>query len=163
MKNLLEPKKLIVLLLIAGVSLILSAFFIEHVLGAKPCIMCWWQRYIHWAITAICIIGFTTKKHILAFYGVTIASLSGFVVAIWQTLVQQKILPTPGCGATEDIMPLNSSALINSINNGAYTLPSCDKIDFTILGFSLANWNIIVMFAFMLVAGMSIWYNKNRG
>lgn len=166
MKNLiltwLKPNKLVPLIFIGGITLICSAFFIEYVLEVKPCQMCWWQRYIHWGITAIALLGFLTKKYIVALYGIAIGSLSGFYVAVWHTLVQQKIIAPPGCGNTGDVMPLNPTDLMATINAGSFTLPSCDRIDFTILGFSLANWNIVVMLTFILVASYSICYNRHK-
>lgn len=158
----LQPHILVPLFFLGGVVLIGSAFFIEYVLGAKPCQMCWWQRYIHWGLTAIALLGWLSRKHILALCGIVLGSLGGLYIAVWQTLVQQKILPPPGCGDTGDAMPLNPNDLINSLNTGAYTLPSCDKIDFTIFGLSLANWNIVVMLSFALVAGFAIWYNRHK-
>jgi len=157
-----QPNILVTLLLLGGVSLIVSSFFIEYVLEVKPCQMCWWQRYIHWGITAIALLGFISKKYIITLWVIVIGSLSGFVVATWHTLVQQKIIAAPGCGSTGDIMPLNPNDLLATLNAGSFTLPSCDKIDFTIFGFTIANWNVVVMLSFMLVASFSIWYNSHK-
>ena len=158
----LTPKILVPLMLIDCVFLIGSAFYIEYELGVQPCQMCWWQRYIHWAMTAILLSGIISKKHILALWGIMLASLGGLYVAIWHTLVQQKIIAPPGCGSTGDTIPLDPADLMESLNAGAFTLPSCDRIDFTIFNLSLSNWNIVVMGSFVLVAGIAICYNRHK-
>jgi disulfide bond formation protein DsbB len=160
--TILTPKILLALLLIDCIFLIGGAFYIEHVLDVAPCKMCWWQRYDHWFITAVVLLGMISKKHILALWGVIAGSLVGTYLAIWHTLVQQKIIDPPGCGDVGDTVPLDPDSLMNSLQTGSFTLPSCDSIDFTIFGLSLANLNIVAMLAFALVASFSIWYNHHK-
>jgi len=47
-----DSKPLAAIAAVAGIFTV-SAFVLESGFGIRPCPMCWWQRYVHWAITSI--------------------------------------------------------------------------------------------------------------
>lgn len=140
-----SPQRATQLLFITGAALVVSAFVLEYGFGARPCTMCWWQRYAHWAITAFAAIALVSKFNrltTLALAGAVFTSLIGLGIAGWQTLAQLGVLELPDVcsgGAlhvAEDLVAQLS---------GQLPPPRCDDKGFTILGLSLAMWNIPAM------------------
>ena len=136
------------LLLLAGIALVLSAsgFILEYGFGVLPCHMCWWQRYMHYAILAASLIGLLLPpRHILkSCYPVILASLVGLGIAAWQYAAQHGWLPFPA-SCTSGGMPTyaNPDDLLAAMQ--ATKIVPCDKENFTLLGLSLAGWNIPAM------------------
>ncbi len=151
--NKLPAAKQFLLFAVFGALLIISAFILEYGFDARPCHLCWMQRYGHWALTAVAIIAAVIPQipRFVGLGGVALAAIYGFGMGIYQVLVQYKIIAAPtGCSNTKIVIPDNVNDFITSLQKPILP-PPCDRIDFTIFGLTLAAWNIIVM-AFVLGA-----------
>lgn len=135
--------------------LIVAAFVLEYGFNAKPCHLCWMQRYGHWVMAGFGLVGGLLGAMVplvarLGFLGVVGAALYGLWTGVYQVLVQFKIVPAPqGCSSANMAIPTNVEDFMAALQN-PIVAPPCDKIDFTILGLTLAAWNAIIM-AVMLV------------
>jgi disulfide bond formation protein DsbB len=143
------------LLLLAALALTLSAsgFVLEYGFHVLPCKMCWWQRYIHWAVAAIALLG-TVHPRLprIAFSGILIVGVFGFGIAAWQFAAQHGWLPFPPTCAADPSQALASAEDLLTAMNQTKIVP-CDKENFRLLGLSLAGWNIPAMLAILLLAG----------
>lgn len=141
------PHYALLALALMGVGLIISAFIIEYVFNAPPCQMCWWQRYLHWGLTAVAILGWLVRykinpKHTLL--GVALFAMAGFVIAVWQIMVQAHIVPLPSsCGSSAAAFAQGTDLLAEL--KKPMTNPTCDEVNFRVLGLSLAMWNGYLM------------------
>ena len=149
-KLLFNRENALALIALGMLGLVLSAFVLEYGFDAKPCQMCWWQRYVHWAIGAIAFVGWLLRHKIKPLFSLSalyFLSLVGAVISLWQMLVQRKILPAPeGCGAADVEAAKSAAALLANLKGGVVdVMPPCDQIDFTILTLSLADWNFLIM------------------
>ncbi len=147
-----------ILLLLACMAFGLSAsgFVLEYGFGVIPCKMCWWQRYAHWAILALSLLGAAHPKlQRPALMAILSAALTGLGIAAWQFAAQHGWLPFPA-SCTSDAAQAFSSAedLLSNLNR--VKIVPCDKETFTLLGLSLAGWNIPAMLAVLGLSGLAL-------
>lgn len=147
------PQKILLLLTLYALLLSASGFILEHFFNAIPCHMCWWQRYIHWALAGAGIMAVVLNKPKRGLVLLTVIAGLGLYVAIWQVLVQQGILAAPAsCGQPTGEVFGNSTDLLSALNAGNVLPPKCDEVNFTMFGYSLAVWNILAMGFTMIAA-----------
>lgn len=145
----LTSRQLLLFLFVVALGLSASGFILEYSFGAAPCRMCWWQRYVHYILAVVAALGLLTRKDKTAALGASLASLTGLFIAVWQTGGQYKWWQLPefcvGKSAVQSTLTDLSSAFAN-------LPPRCDEVGFTILSFSLAEWNIPAMLLTFWVA-----------
>lgn len=150
----LPPRTVVALYALGSAVLVLMAFVLEHGFGALPCQMCWWQRYGHWAMAAVAGTSAALPRLLPPVWGLAatlLAALYGLGVAVYQILVQLKLVPLPqGCGSTGLKIEASVEDFLKALQNPVVA-PSCDRVDFHILGLSLADWNALTMAAAIAV------------
>lgn len=136
------------LVALAAFAAILSAsgFVLEYGFNVLPCKMCWWQRYAHYAILAVSLLGLTLPpKHTLkSLYPIILISMAGLAIALWQFAAQQGWLPFPASCTSGGIPTYAAPDDLLAAMQTTKVVP-CDKETFTLLGLSLAAWNIPAM------------------
>ena len=146
MTRTLSPTTVFAALLGFALALTASGFILEYGFNVIPCQMCWWQRYAHWAIGGFALIGYALPQRpmrISMAFAVGAASLVGLYIALWQVAAQHGVLPfPPSCTGTGGAMA-GATDLLAAI--GTTKVVPCDKETFTLLGLSLAAWNIPAM------------------
>lgn len=151
-------------LLVAGMlAMVASAYVLEHFFNAIPCKMCWWQRYVHWAVLGLAVAGTVVPqaavRRVLA-GGLVAAAFAGLYIAGWQVLAQLGWLPFPasctgGSGAlsgAEDLL-----AAMNTVK-----IVPCDAEAFELFGLTLAMWNLPVMLG-VLASGILLMCKPTKG
>lgn len=135
-------------LLLAGMlGLILSAQILTRVFGVIPCPMCLWQRYIHMALAVLAAISLSPKTHRLTLPTIGTLALAGWAIAAWQFAAQHGLLPwPPSCGSTSAQSLVAQADDLLAAMQSTKVVP-CDKETFTVLGLSLAGWNMPIMAA----------------
>ena len=129
------------LIILLCLSSICYAFFVEYILGYKPCILCKYQRVPYFLGLIIGFFGFfkpsNTKICIYIFLTFLISMiLSGYHVGIEQELYQSVFSCSDNnLGVLEKGKLLESLKVIN---------PDCRNVNFAILGVSLATINLIL-------------------
>ena len=158
----LKADKVFMLFFLLSVLLVVSAFVIEYGFGAAPCPMCWQQRYVHWAVGVLALIGFLTpsknaKKGVLA--ALILSSLTGLWSAMHQSLGQLGLVELPAtCGSGSGLAE-NAGDLLAALSN-PQKIPDCGDWGFTIFGLTLAMWNVFVMTG--MAVFLSRWVYLNR-
>lgn len=147
-----------ILLLLALIAAILTAsgFILEYGFHVLPCKMCWWQRYAHYALLAAALIGLAHPKLPKPALAAIIAtSLGGLGIALWQFAAQHGWLPFPASCTSDATQTFASANDLLTALNQTKVVP-CDQETFTLLGLSLAGWNIPAMFLTTFLAAMGL-------
>ncbi len=161
--KLLKYKNVFILFVLFSLALTTTAFVIEYYFHAKPCELCWYQRYYHWALGVIALLGLCLPKIFKPRFTLmllALVSLIGLGTAIYHTLVQQGIFQS-GCGAKE-IMNASLEDFKAALMNGLEPEPLCSDKGFTIFGLSLANWNIPTMLVSLMYALAAFWFRNDH-
>lgn len=150
MKLPLSPRQLLCGVGLLALGLLASGFVLEYAFDVLPCQMCWWQRYAHVAIALCALLG-AWKSTKYGAIGVALSALAGAGVAGWQVAAQQHWLPFPASctsGGETAVLGADLMAAMAQVK----VIP-CDLETFTILGLSLAAWNLPLM---LLCAGVAV-------
>ena len=107
------------LLLIFSTFVILFAFFVEYVLGHKPCNLCLLQR-VPYILTIVMIILVIMLKNLekLSFLLLGIIFLSGTVLSIYHVGIEQGlIVESFVCGSNIDTTIIDKTEILKQLNN----------------------------------------------
>ena len=146
------------LIILLCVSSICYAFFVEYILGYKPCILCKYQRAPYILALIIGLLGFfkptNTKINIYIFLTfLTSMTLSGYHVGIEQELYQSIF----NC-SDDNLSILEESKLLESLG---VINPDCRNVNFAVFGVSLATINFVLSFVISSVSYYLYSYAKN--
>ena len=146
------------LIILLCLSSICYAFFVEYILGYKPCILCKYQRVPYVLGLIIGIFGFlkpsNTKISIYIFLTFLVSmTLSGYHVGIEQELYQSIF----NC-SDDNLSILEEGKLLESLN---VINPDCRNVNFAIFGVSLATINFVLSFVISSVSYYLYSYAKN--
>jgi len=157
-----KNKLILNLMLIFSIFAILAAYFIQYVLGHKPCNLCLFERLPYFfSIIIISICLFTQKFEkitliILSLIFFIAALLSFYHFGIEQGFIKESLV----CDLNSENKNLSKEALLNQLKK----MPvSCKDITFKIFGLSLATFNIfisIILSAITLKIFLN--YEKNK-
>ena len=134
-------KILFLILLILSIS-IFSAYFIEYVLGHKPCKLCIYQRYPYFISIFLIFNILIFKKYIkLSLLGLMLVSLFGSVIAFYHVGIEQGFFDeSVVCNVKNFDQNLTKDELFKAL--GENTI-SCKTVTFRVFGLSLATINTI--------------------
>ena len=134
-------KILFLILLILSIS-IFSAYFIEYVLGHKPCKLCIYQRYPYFISIFLILNILIFKKYIkLSLLGLMLVSLLGSVIAFYHVGIEQGFFDeSVVCNVKNFDQNLTRDELFKAL--GENTI-SCKTVTFRVFGLSLATINTI--------------------
>tara|TARA_E500000178_G_scaffold185821_1_gene184035 strand:+ start:133 stop:609 length:477 start_codon:yes stop_codon:yes gene_type:complete len=146
------------LIILLSLSSICYAFFVEYILGYKPCILCKYQRLPYILTLIIGLIGFVkpSNKRVIFFIFLTFLismTLSGYHVGIEQELYQSIF----NC-SDNNLSILEEGKLLESLN---VINPDCRNVNFAIFGVSLATINFVLSFVISSVSYYLYSYAKN--
>ena len=150
------------LIFIISIVALVSAFFIEHILGHQPCNLCILER-IPYLITIIIILLNYKFVHlekyfilllILIFLAATILSLYHF--GIEQGLVKESLV----CDLKNGSNLLLKEDILKQLQQKSV---SCQDVTFKIFGLSLTTYNIIISLIISIITTkMYFDYDKSR-
>jgi len=141
-------KKFYIIIFTLSFFSLAAAFYIEYILGFKPCILCVYQR-IPYAIAlfiSLTVFFVGNRNILLIILGLTFLAgilLSGYHVSIEKGFIE----PIFSC-IGENIKALEKEEILKSLNN---IKPDCKDVDFSIFGISLATLNFIISFVLTIV------------
>ena len=157
-----KNKTILNLILIFSIIALISAYFIEHVLGHKPCNLCLIERLPYILSIIIILTNFIVKKFekyififlVFTFLCATIVSFYHF--GIEQGFFKESII----CDANNVIENMTKEDLLNELQKKTI---SCKNVSFTFFGLSLAAINTIVSIILSVINFKSfINYEKNK-
>ena len=147
--------------LISLIALI-SAYFIEHVLGHQPCNLCLLERIPYFFSIIIIILNLKFNHFekffifllIIVFLGATLLSLYHF--GIEQGLIQESLV----CDLQNASETLSKEEILKQLQQKSV---SCKDVTFKIFGLSLTTFNIIISCLITIILiKMYFEYDKNR-
>ena len=146
------------LIILLCLGSIFYAFFVEYILGYKPCILCKYQRLPYVLGLIIGLFGFfkpsNTKISIYIFFTFLISmTLSGYHVGIEQELYQSIF----NC-SDDNLSILEEGKLLKSLS---VINPDCRNVNFAVFGVSLATINFVLSFVISSVSYYLYSYAKN--
>ncbi|MFL2897839.1 MAG: disulfide bond formation protein B [Candidatus Pelagibacter sp.] len=131
------------LILIFSILSILFAFYVEYILGHKPCNLCLFQRlpYILIIFLIILLLIFRNFERLI-FLFLSIIFLSGALLALYHVGIEQGIFSESFvCKGDDNDGTLNKEKILKQLKIRQI---SCKDVTFTMLGVSLATINTFV-------------------
>ena len=147
--------------LISFIALI-SAYFIEYILGHQPCNLCVYERIPYFLAILIVLINYKYNKLekylilLLAIIFFIATMLSLYHLGIEQGFIQESLL----CGLERGADIVDKDEILKQLQQKSI---SCKDVTFKIFGLSLTNYNIII--SLLLTIGLIkiyFGYEKNR-
>ena len=147
--------------LISLVSLI-SAYFIEHILGHQPCNLCLIERIPYGLSLTLIILNYFFKKNekfiILLLIIIFVFSL---VISLYHFGIEQGFFEESAvCGLKNSVEIISKEELLKQLQEKNI---SCKDVTFRIFGLSLTSINILISFILsILLTKIFISYEKNK-
>lgn len=152
----LTPRILFLAGSLASGALIAIALYMQYALNLEPCPLCIFQRLFVMALGAVALLGALHNPGLLGrrVYAALMAllALGGGAVAARQVWLQH--LPAdqvPECGPGLDYM-LETFPLQDTLSLVLRGSGECAEVEWTLLGFSIAEWMLAVFAGFLLYA-----------
>ena len=139
------------LILIFSVSALVSAFFIEYVLGHEPCNLCLLQRLPYLGVILAFLLIFLIDKFERKFFFITtFLFLISLILSIYHVGIEQGIIEESFvCSLEQNINSLSKEDVLKSLKNKPV---SCKDVNFTIFGLSLATINTFASITFAAIS-----------
>jgi disulfide bond formation protein DsbB len=163
MNALLQPRTAAALVLLASAATLGGAFAFQYLGGLAPCILCWWQRYAHFAIIGfalLAVLPVAPAVRSLLLLGAAAAALTGTGIAVFHVGVEHHWWQgTAECGST-----LGAANSIDEMRKMLLAQPvvRCDEVAWSLFGISMAGYNVLISLAlgvFALAAALQGWRN----
>ena len=158
----LKNKFYLKIILIFSLIALISAFFIEHILGHKPCNLCLIQRIPYGISVALIATIFILKKNekflilLLVLTFIFSLSISIYHFGIEQGFFQESAV----CNSKSFSENITKEDLLKRL---AEKTVSCKDVTFRIFGLSLTSINIVISLIFIITfTKIYISYEKNR-
>ena len=161
MINLSKKNLFTAIFLISFIALI-SAYFIEYILGHQPCNLCVYERIPYFLAILIVLINYKynkLEKYLilsLAIIFLIATILSLYHLGIEQGFIQESLL----CDLEKGANIVDKDEILKQLQQKSI---SCKDVTFKIFGLSLTNYNIII--SLLLTIGLTkiyFGYEKNR-
>ncbi|MDC0616182.1 disulfide bond formation protein B [Candidatus Pelagibacter sp.] len=157
-----KNKKMLNLILLFSVFAVITAYFIQYILGHQPCNLCLIERipYIFAIIIiSVCLISNKFEKItliilILTFFAATLISFYHFGIE------QEFIMESLVCDLNNPNNELTKEDLLNQLKE----MPvSCKDVTFKIFGLSLATFNVFIsLILSAIIMKIFLGYEKNK-
>ena len=156
----LKNKTTLNLVLIFSVFALSSAYFVQYILGHKPCNLCLIERLPYIFSIILILLSLILNKFekifiillVLVFISATIISFYHF--GIEQGFFQESLV----CNSDNEISNLNKEDLLKELQKKTI---SCKDVDFTLFGLSLATINTIISFILSVIT-LKIFFNYEK-
>ena len=161
MFNLSKKNLFTVIFFISFIALV-SAYFIEYILGHQPCNLCVYERIPYFLAILIVLINYKfnkLEKYLilsLAIIFLIATILSLYHLGIEQGFIQESLL----CDLEKGANIVDKDEILKQLQQKSI---SCKDVTFKIFGLSLTNYNIII--SLLLTIGLTkiyFGYEKNR-
>ena len=158
----LSKKNLFISIFLISLIALISAYFIEYILGHQPCSLCLYERVPFFLAILIVLINYKYDKLekyfilllAIIFFIATILSL--YHIGIEQGFIQESFL----CDLKKGANIIDKDEILKQLQQKSI---SCKDVTFKIFGLSLTNYNIII--SLLLTIGLTkiyFGYEKNR-
>ncbi len=129
-------------------ALLIAAFAFQHLGGLAPCKLCLWQRWPHGVAMGVGALALFVPGILLPLLGM-IAALGTAAIGAYHTGVEKGWWEGPATCSAQGTEGLSAQELMDQIL--AAPLVRCDEVAWSMLGLSMASWNMI---AALVLAGL---------
>ena len=159
MNKLLKLKNIYLLISAISIFTLLSAVYIEYILGVKPCILCLYQRVPYIIAIFFCFFGYYNLKNKLWIYLLVITFLISAILSGYHVGIENNVFNEfSGCTSNNSNIT-NKDELLKALKE---TQPNCKDVTFKLLGFSLATINLFLSIIIIILSIKIIKNEKNR-
>jgi len=158
----LKNKPTLSLILIFSVFALIAAYFIQYILGHKPCNLCLIERLPYISSIILTLLSLILKKFekiifiLLALIFISATIISFYHFGIEQGFFQESLV----CNSDNEISNLNKEDLLKELQKKAI---NCKDVDFRLFGLSLATINTIISFILSVITFKIFFnYEKNK-
>ena len=158
----LKNKTTLSLILIFSVFALIAAYFIQYILGHKPCNLCLIERLPYISSIILTLLSLILKKFekiifiLLALIFISATIISFYHFGIEQGFFQESLV----CNSDNEINNLNKEDLLKELQKKTI---SCKDVDFRLFGLSLATINTIISFILSVITfKLFLSYEKNK-
>ena len=154
-------KNLFKIIFFLSIFSLISAYFIEHVLGHQPCNLCLFERIPYLFAIILTLLSFKLKHFqkifiillIIVFFVATLLSL--YHLGIEQGFIQESLV----CNLQGDSTVLSKEEILKQLQQKTV---NCKDVTFKIFGLSLTTFNVLISFLLtFLLSKMYLDYEKN--
>ena len=158
MKRIITIKNLYIFIFLLSLFSILSALYIEYVLGAIPCKLCIYQRIPYIISIFISFVGYNYFKNDKILFLIIITFLFSVLISGYHYGIENNIFEEfSGCtGNSLEIV--DKTELLNSLNEN---VASCKDAIFKLFGMSLAGINFMLSLLIIVYSFLTLFYEKN--
>ena len=139
---------------------ILSAFFMQYVLGHAPCKLCTYQRIPYYIIILVGLITLFFPKIIkLTSFLLILLQLAEFLVSNYHTLSTFEVISYSGCQSAEipsDINVLKEALMSDTL------IVNCSNANLEYFGIPLSIYNSFFSLMFLIVIVFNAYKEKNQ-
>ena len=160
MPNLIQ-KNLFRIIFLLSIFALISAYFIEYMLGHQPCNLCLLERIPYFCAIILVLLNFKFSQFkkfftfalIIVFLIATLLSL--YHLGIEQGLIQESLV----CDLQSDTIILSKEEILKQLQQKSV---SCKDVTFKIFGLSLTSYNILISLVISVGTGKIYFkYDKN--
>jgi protein dithiol:quinone oxidoreductase len=149
-----NTRKLYFFSLLVCILLLIDGYFLQYVIGLKPCALCILQRVVYYLMAFVLLIAiylhpkYRSQKIMAAL--LSLIALSGALIAGRQAWLQHYPPAGAGCGPNLDFM-LHNFPLSEVIKTLFYGTGDCAIVTWRFIGLSLAEWSFLFFCGFFVV------------
>ena len=138
------------IILFISIFVLISAYFVEYILGYKHCNLCLIERLPYFFAIIIILLCLTINKfYKIVFILLTITFAVGTILSFYHFGIEQGFFKESlVCTANNEINSLAKEDLIKELQK---KVVSCKDVQFTLLGLSLAIINTIISFILSVI------------
>ena len=155
-----NSKNIFFLAVLFSIFAILSAFFMQYVLGHAPCKLCTYQRIPYYIIILVGLITLFFPKIIkLTSFLLIFLLLAEFLVSNYHTLSTYEVISYSGCQSAEipnDINQLKEALMSDTL------IVNCSNANLKYFGIPLSIYNSFFSLMFLIVIVSNAYKEKNQ-
>ena len=146
------------LIILLSFSSICYAFFVEYILGYKPCILCKYQRVPYILALIIGLIGFVKPSNKRVFFFIFLTFLISMTLSGYHVGIEQELYQSIFNCSDDNLSILEEGKLLKSLS---VINPDCRNVNFAVFGVSLATINFVLSFVISSFSYYLYSYAKN--
>jgi len=156
----LNSKNIFFLVVLFSIVAILSAFFMQYILGHAPCKLCIYQRIPYYIIILLGIVTvFFPKILKLSSFFLILLLITEFLISNYHTLSTYEIISYSGCESAE--IPDDIKQLKEALMSDTLTV-SCSNANLKYFGIPLSIYNSFFSLMFLIVITFYVRKEKNQ-
>ena len=157
----LEKKNFFIITFLVSLFVLISAYFIEYVLGHQPCNLCLIERIPYMGALIIIIINYKfnhLEKYLILL--LAFVFLAGTLISLYHLGIEQGFIKESFvCDLKNSSKILTKEEILQQLKE---KMVSCKDVTFKIFGFSLTTLNIIISLLITIVfTKIYLGYEKN--